>query len=251
MRQTFLHTLQPERGVDNFSVNDSTLLFYTLTKAAMQRVGAKQVLDYGAGRGSFMDEVGNPNKSQYRVRLQDLRTTGAKVTAADLDPVVKTHQASDVQVLFQPNEALPFKNAQFDVVVSDWTLEHVETPALVASELLRITKPGGFICARTTNGFSYLRVAASLIPNALHAAVLKYIQPGRKEMDIFPTFYRLNSKRALRQAFAGHEVHVTRVWGDPAYYFGNPLLFRIFQLTHKLLPSLFAPTLFVFIQKKS
>jgi ubiquinone/menaquinone biosynthesis C-methylase UbiE len=245
----FRQALQPERSIDNFSVHDATVLFYTLVKAAMQRVGAKQVLDYGAGRGSFMDAVSDPTKSQYRLSLQDLRTSGAKVTAADLDPVVKTHQASDTQVLFVPNEKLPFKNDQFDVVVSDWTFEHVENPQQVAAELLRITKPGGFICARTTNGFSYLRVAASLIPNALHAAVLKYVQPGRKEIDIFPTFYRLNSQRALKQAFARHEVFVTRVWSDPAYFFGLRILFQAFQLFHKFMPSFLAPTLFVFIRK--
>jgi 2-polyprenyl-3-methyl-5-hydroxy-6-metoxy-1,4-benzoquinol methylase len=245
----FRQALQPERGVDNFSINDATIIFYGLVKAAMQRVGAKQVLDYGAGRGSFMDAVGDLTKSQYRVNLQDLRTTGAKVTAADLDPVVKTHQASDTQVLFELNTKLPFKDGQFDVVVSDWTFEHVENPRQVASELLRITKPGGVICARTTNGFSYLRVAASLIPNALHAAVLKYVQPGRKEIDIFPTFYRLNSQRALKQAFEGHEVYVTRVWSDPAYFFGLRIVFQAFQLFHKFMPSLFAPTLFVFIRK--
>lgn len=245
----FLQRLQPERAIDKFSLQDSTLLFYSLVKAAMLTGNAKKVLDFGAGRGSFMDERSNPDKSKYRNSLQDLRAPGVHVTATDIDSAVKTHQASHDQVVFTPGIPLPFEDSQFDLVVSDWTFEHIETPAQVANELLRIVRPGGWICARTTNGFSYLRLAASLIPNRLHVAVLKYVQPGRKDVDVFPTHYCMNSKSALRKAFAGHEVNVTYVWGEPSYYFGSSLLFRLFKLVHKFMPNFTAPMLFVFVRK--
>ncbi|MCC6510809.1 MAG: methyltransferase domain-containing protein [Pirellulaceae bacterium] len=215
----------------------------------MLRDQAKKVLDYGAGRGSFMDEVSNPSKSKYRNSLQDLRGPDVHVTAADIDSAVKTHRASQAQVVFVPGQPLPFEESQFDLIVSDWTFEHIETPNQVAGELLRVVKPGGWICARTTNGFSYLRLAANLIPNRLHAAVLKRVQPERKEIDVFPTYYRMNSKSSLKKAFPGHELHVTYVWGEPSYYFGSSLLFRAFKLVHKFMPNFTAPMLFVFVRK--
>jgi len=245
----FLQELQPERIVDNTSTQDGTVIFYSLVKAAILRAGAKQVLDYGAGRGSFWDKVNDPKGSYLQVHLQDLRNTGVTVTAGDLDPIVMAHPCSNSQVTFQLNKPLPFADNTFDIVVSDWTFEHIENQMQVASELLRVVKPGGWICARTTNSFSYLRLAATLIPNALHTAVLKYVQPNRKEIDVFPTYYRLNSRRALRQAFAGAQVSVTGFWGDPAYFFGNRWIFQAFRLLHSLGPRYMAPCIFVFIRK--
>jgi hypothetical protein len=34
--------------------------------------------------------------------------------------------------------------------------------------------------------------------------LLLYLQPVRKEMNVFPTTYELNTKRALRRYFPGH-----------------------------------------------
>lgn len=245
----FLRALQPERCVDNFSTQNGTIVFYSLAKAAILRVKAKQVLDYGAGRGSFWDKANDPNGSFLQTHLQDLRNTGARITACDIDPAVKTHPCSTSQVLVRPAEPLPFPDNTFDVIISDWTFEHLENPKHDASELLRILKPGGWICARTTNNVGYLRFAATIVPNFLHAAALKYVQPGRKEIDVFPTYYRLNSARAMKQYFGCAQVNVTEFWGDPAYFFGNRWVYQMFRVMHSLGPRWMAPCIFAFIRK--
>ena len=50
-------------------------------------------------------------------------------------------------------EALPFKQASFDVVVSRDVLEHCD-PSLVIKEIGRVLKRGGEFIASTSNGFS-------------------------------------------------------------------------------------------------
>jgi len=43
------------------------------------------------------------------------------------------------------NYPLPFEDARFDHVVSISTLEHIKNIGLAVSEIVRVTKPGGFI----------------------------------------------------------------------------------------------------------
>ena len=75
----------------------------------------------------------------------------AKVIACDVDGAVLQNQASDERFVFAPGEALPLADRSVDVVVTDWVLEHLESPVDVFRELHRILKPGGWICARTPN----------------------------------------------------------------------------------------------------
>lgn len=242
----FTHRRHPEKTIDSFTALDGTVRFYNFVKAAMLKAEAREVLDFGAGRAAFWHD----DPSRYRRHIRDLRTTGARVTACDIDPVVMTHPCSDRQVVIEPGRPLPFADAAFDVIVSDMTFEHIETPRAVAAELLRILKPGGYICARTPNRLGYVRLMSSLIPNRLHSIALRRIQPDRKAEDVFPTWYRLNSPAQVRSAFPGCEVAHIYDSAEPAYYFGRPSLYRALQLVHRLLPPALATTLFVIVHKR-
>ena len=236
-----------EKRIDNFSKLDGTIRFYNFVKAILLKLNAKEVLDFGAGRAEFwFDE-----KSGYRRQLRDLRTSGAKVTACDIDDAVRGHPCSHSQVVIRRGESLPFNDEAFDVIVSDMTFEHLEDVDHVARELLRVLKAGGYICARTPNRFGYPRMIASLIPNALHTRALKYIQPGRKEEDIFPTFYRLNSPAQARCAFKNCVVWHYYDSAEPAYFFGSNVLYGLLMLIHALLPPIFSTSVCLFIHKKN
>lgn len=240
----FLDRIHPERGVAGFTKLDGTVLFYNFVKAAICQTDAKRVLDFGAGRGGPLH---TPIK--WRRELQDLRQFGAEVWAADVDPVVRDHPASDHQVILEFGKPLPFGDAFFDVIVSDFTFEHIDGPELVARELLRILKPGGFICARTANKHGYIKLAASLVPNKHHVKALERIQPDREERDVFPTVYKMNSVSQVRALFPGATVSWYRDNAEPAYYFNNGALYRLFKLAHKLLPEVFATSICFFIRK--
>lgn len=181
--RAFTFRTRHEKNVDGFTALDGTVRLYNFVKAAMLRVGAREVLDLGAGRGGIWHD----DASLYRRYLFDLRSTGATVTVCDVDQVVLTHPCSHAQVVISAGQPLPFADGAFDIIVSDMTFEHIEDPAQVAGELLRILRPGGYVCARTPNRFGYVRVMANLIPNRLHVAALRRVQPSRKPEDVFPT----------------------------------------------------------------
>jgi SAM-dependent methyltransferase len=246
---SFLNRLHPERAIDNFTRLDGTITFFSFAKAAMKRVDAKKVMDFGAGRGQNFHDAGKPGTSQFRLELMDLRSGGAEVWACDVDPVVAQHPACHHHHQIGADGILPFPDNMFDVIVSDVTFEHVTNPEIVATELLRVVRPGGYICARTPNKYGYPSLAAMLVPNRLHVAALRRIAPSKEARDVFPTVFKMNSVRAIKRLFAGGTVHWYRDSAEPSYYFNNQILYQAFRLFHRLLPNVLATSLCVFIQK--
>ena len=173
------------------------------------------------------------------------------VTACDVDAVVLSHPCSDAKVVIKPDEPLPFADEIFDVIVSDRTFEHIANPELVSNELLRILKPGGYICARTPNRFGYVRLASGLVPNRLHIWLLRYVQPDRKVEDVFPTHYKLNSPGQIKRWFPECSIYHYYDNAEPAYYFGIKALYRILLLIHKVAPAFLATAICFFIRKPS
>lgn len=250
MSQTaFRQRMHREAGIDGFSQRDGVVRFYAFVWACTLRTRAGRVLDYGAGRGVQFLRSTAADGSLYRRHLLDLRNTGARVTACDIDPVVREHPCSDEQRQIRADAPLPFEDESFDVIVCDNTFEHIEDPGFTAAELLRVLRPGGYVCARTPSRYGYVALAASLVPNRLHTAVLRRAQPRRAAADTFPTLYRLNSPAQLRRCFPGCTVYHYHFSGEPAYSFESPLIYRTFGLLHRLLPGPLNVTLCAFIRK--
>ena len=241
----FLDRIHPERRLTGFTKLDGTVRFYSFVKAIMRDLDCRRVMDFGAGRGAFASL-----DRGWRRDLQDLRQFGAEVWACDVDPVVESHPCSDHQVVIEPGAPLPFDDGHFDMIVSDVTFEHLDDAGAAARELLRVLRPGGVICARTPNKYGYASLLTRMVPNWLHVRFLRRIQPGREAKDIFPTRFRLNSVRAVRRHFAGADVHWYRDSAEPAYYFGNGILYRLGLFAHKLLPDVLATSLCLFIVKR-
>lgn len=248
-KKKFLSKHHPEANIDGTSVHEGAVAFYSLVRAAMLQTDAKKVLNFGAGRGRFWYTNDKETGSLLRKSMQDLRAPHLEVTACDIDPVVLTNPVSDHQVQIFPGKPLPFEDESFDIIVSDMTVEHIDEPKPVCDELLRILRPGGFICVRTPNKWGYVALAAMLVPNDLHAKALTWIQGGRAEKDVFPTYYRMNTRGDFRTLFPSHQVYVTKHFSNPEYYFGSHLAYSAFRFLHWILPRIFAPTLFAFVRK--
>ena len=147
---------------------------------------------------------------------------------------------------------LPFKDQEFDLIVSDYTFEHVSNSDEVASELDRILKPGGWICARTPNKWGYVSLLTRMIKSKSHARVLKKAQPDRKEIDVFPTSFKMNTRRSLRRYFDPQRFeHFTYYYeSEPRYFFNSKVIFWMMSTFNRFLPSMFRSNLFIFIRKK-
>lgn len=220
-----------EVGVSGFAHIDQTVAFFTQV-AALLKPG-DVVLDFGAGRGEFMEN----DRSDYRRWLQNFRGRCAHVDGCDPDPVVLTNPTLDSAKVLKAGEPLPYPDERFDLIVSRYVFEHIADPEWAARELLRVLKPGGWICAITPNKWGYPALAARLTPNRHHSKVLKSVQPERLEEDVFPTVYKLNRPKDVKRYF-GHaaDVFYYSTSAVPSYHFGSPIVFRLLRLVHRLTP---------------
>ncbi|MEL7691455.1 class I SAM-dependent methyltransferase [Citromicrobium bathyomarinum] len=234
----------PEASVGGFSRVNGSIEFYTRINALVNENSV--VLDYGAGRGAQIDTERVP----YVRHLKTLKGRVKHLEGCDIDETVMGNPFLNSAKVFQPEKPLPYGDNTFDVIYSSWVLEHVADPAQVARELLRVLKPGGYFCAITPNKFGYISLASRLAGNVNHTALLRKIQPERLEHDVFPTFYRMNTRGALSKAFTkADEVVVYDSSWEPAYHFNNALVFRAFKLLHGLTPPGLNAVLLVFVRK--
>ena len=236
----------PEATMGGFSQVDSSVEFYNRIAALLKPTD--RVLDFGAGRGGQISDDPIP----YRQSLKTLRGRCARIDACDLDPeVLENPFVDEAKILESPSAPLPYENGTFDLIFCSWVFEHIDDPEASASELLRILKPGGFICAMTPNKWGYIARAATLAGNANHAKLLRRIQPSRNSFDTFPTRYKLNRPSAIQRCFGARaDVVVYSTSGEPAYHFNNSVIFAGLKLLHRLLPSALNTTLFIFIHKR-
>jgi len=236
----------PEARFGGFTRDDGGVEFYTRIAALIEP--HFRVLDYGAGRGAQITEGPIP----FRRELKTLKGRVAHVEGCDLDPAVLENPYLDSATVFDPAQPLPYPDESFDLIFSSWVFEHVGDPDMVASELMRVLKPGGYLCAVTPNKRGYIALASRVAGNTRHVRLLKRIQPDRKAEDVFPAFYRLNTKAAISRHFGPYgDVAAYTMSSEPSYYFGRAVVFWAFQLIHKLTPAMMQTALFIFVRKRA
>jgi 2-polyprenyl-3-methyl-5-hydroxy-6-metoxy-1,4-benzoquinol methylase len=76
-------------------------------------------------------------------------------------------------------------------------MKHVEDVKAAYTEIDRVLKPGGSYLFLTPNRYDYASIVAHIVPNGLHATIVKRTE-GREKIDTFPTFYRSNTETAIR-----------------------------------------------------
>lgn len=239
--------LYPEVHAGGYTRYDGLVEFYTRVNALLDE--ESRVLDFGAGRGQWAVEP-MPRISR---QLRAFRDRVGRVVGVDVDDVVLENKSLDEALVVGPGERLPFEDGAFDLVVADYVFEHVDEAHApqVASELLRVLRPGGWVAARTPNKWGVIGLGARAIPNRRHAAVLSRLQPDRKVEDIFPTRYAMNTRKHLRRLFPEPGAHLY-VYGhttEPLYVGSSPTAWRAASFVDRLTPPRMAPTLMVFVQK--
>ncbi len=88
----------------------------------------------------------------------------------------------------------------FDLATFRMVAEHVQQPRAVVEALARLLKPGGHAVIYTPNRWSPSALAASLVPDRWHTFFARVLDT-RSEEDVFPTCYRMNTRKDLRVVF--------------------------------------------------
>jgi SAM-dependent methyltransferase len=91
---------------------------------------------------------------------------------------------------------LPFPDETFDLVYSNFVVEHLERPPAGFAEWHRVLRPGGSVVVVTSNRSNPLMAAARMLPQGLRTAI-KGRGPGAAARDVFPALYRANTPGAL------------------------------------------------------
>jgi SAM-dependent methyltransferase len=132
--------------------------------------------------------------------------------------------------------ALGLASGAFDVAVLRSVTEHLAAPAGAFAEIARVLRPGGSALILSPNRWHYASVAGRILPEGAARRLLRFIF-GETVYDNFPTYYRANTRRAVRRLAegAGLEVAEAAVCEHPPDYLKfSPALFRIGILYDRL-----------------
>jgi SAM-dependent methyltransferase len=237
----------PEVSISGFSRIDGTIAFYNQVNALCNR--SSVVIDFGAGRGRAHSD----DTCEYRRNLQSLKGKAAKVIGVDVSSEVLDNSSLDEAYIIGKDGVVPLPDMCADIIVSDFTFEHIDNPSLTAAEIHRLLKPGGWLCVRTPNRHGYIAVSNRLVPEGLKTRLLKRLQPTREEEDVFPAVYKLNTIKDLQRYFPLKDYRYFSFLYDaePAYYFNSIVIFRMFEIIQTLSPENFKTMIMLFANKKA
>ena len=124
-----------------------------------------------------------------------------------------------------------------DLAYSRSVMEHIEDAESAFSEIFRILKPKGRYIFLTPNFWDYASLMAYVIPNRLHAKIVRWSE-GRSEEDIFPTYYRSNTYYRINRLAKRHSLVLSKfeyLGQYPSYLMFSKTLFSIASRYEKFL----------------
>jgi SAM-dependent methyltransferase len=220
MRTTIVPSIQPEESV---SVPSAKRAPEEVFEECLQQIISPGdfVLDAGCGAGKFF-------------RADFAKRTPCRLLGIDLQPSIGVNDKLDLRARADVR-FLPFAGNSVDVVICRWVVEHLRKPELALREFHRVLKPSGSLALFTPNLLHYYGAAASLTPHWFHVWFNRRAR-GFEETDIFPTYYRANTRRRLHLLLTSagfRRLELTLVEGGPSALEFNRLLHGAGRLYEK------------------
>lgn len=239
----FKPVFYPESKFGGFTHVDGTLAFYNRVNALL--CPGNILLDYGCGRGALADDP-----LVYRRELRNFKGKAGRVIGVDRNPLAASNPFIDEFHLIETTQC-PLGDKSIDICTCDSVLEHIEFPRIFFSEMQRVLKPGGYLCIRTSNLWSYPVLISRLTPNRMHKQILRRVKPTLIDQDIFPTVYRCNTIPAIKRMFQenGFDYSVVGYGTEPSYLSFSRLTYWLGTLYQKLAPGFFQPVILSFGRK--
>lgn len=241
----FREEFYPESRGRGFTSVDGTLAFYERVRRLIPAGGV--VLDVGCGRGAG---VTDDPVAERRI-ARDLRSVASAVIGIDVDPGAVVNPAISEFRLLEAGR-WPVDSASVDLCLADYVLEHVADPKGFVGEAHRVLKPGAWFCFRTPNVRSYFGILSRLTPRRLHKGVVKKTSDSRAGEDVFPTYYRFNSRAKVDAVLRGmgFDAEIVGYEAEPSYLAFSKLAYRLGVLHQKHAPERWKLNLFVFARKR-
>ncbi len=166
---------------------------YTYRETLLFQVNPQVLwLDLGCGHQLLPDWMPSSDEDQRAIVNR-----ARMVVGIDRDFVsLRRHKAIKYRVCGDIQQ-LPFRNESFDLVTANVVVEHVANPAALLVNVHRVLRPDGIFLFHTPNLWNYGTLIARLLPYRLKMKLVAFLQE-RKEEDVFPTHYRLNTPRLVR-----------------------------------------------------
>lgn len=179
--------------------------------------GASRWLDLGCGHHVL---------SPWRLEEEKTLVAAAgQVVGLDFDALSLSKHRTIGNLVRGEIGRLPFADGSVDLVTANMVFEHLENPEQQLKEIWRVLAPGGRLIFHTPNRSGYPTLLARAVPEALKDRLVLIFQ-GRKEEDVFPAFYRINSRaditRHATQAGFG-SLEVTEVCSQGQFVVVPPL----------------------------
>ena len=184
----------------------------------------ERVISNHMNAGSTILEIGCGREAPTLMRLRGRAKTLIGVDLIDFD-----NTSSDLLLINADvcnMSAVP--SASIDLSYSRSVMEHIKDVRGAFSEISRVLRPGGKYIFLTPNAWDYASIIAQLVPIRLHAKIVNMTE-GRKKMDVFPTFYKSNTRRKIRKIARANNFqldHFEYLGQYPSYLtFSKPLFY--------------------------
>ena len=178
------------------------------------------LLDEGCGKKSMVQRY--TAKFKYSVGM-------------DISPEAMAENAGFSAFVAGDASMLPFRDQVFDVVVSQWMIEHIRKIDEVVQEFGRVLKKGGSLVVVTNSKYHPMMFVSSILPTRFRDWMKLKIFPSYIEEDTFPTYYKFNSLADIDRLLtrAGFEKRYASYHGAPFFLF-NKFLFKISEWYERL-----------------
>lgn len=160
-------------------------------------------LEIGCGRQIL------PDWAMAEREQRELAGRASMLVGIDFDAAILEHPYLDARVIASGYE-LPFPNGSFDLVTANMVVEHLAEPLTLYKEVERVLAPGGRFLFHTPNYRNYNIYLASKVPDGIKKRII-WLLERREEKDVFPVFYRSNTRRDIEMLASGAGLTVEQV----------------------------------------